>query len=137
MNHNSVSVMPMPYKDKEFAKARHKEYSRAHYEKNIDMIKARTADRNKRQRATNREFVINIKESTPCMDCNKKYPYYVMHFDHIYEKSASISNLVRASYSLKRIQQEIDNCEIVCANCHAIRTYERKMGSDEDLNEWI
>ena len=126
----------MPYKDKEYAKAKHREYSREHYLRNIDEIKARTASRNKRVREENREFIINIKESTPCTDCGQNYPFYVMHFDHIYEKNASISNLWRSSNSIKRIQQEIDNCEIVCANCHAIRTHERKQG-DEDMSEWI
>lgn len=126
----------MPYKDKEYAKARHKEYSRAHYEKNIDAIKARSAETNKRTRARNRSFVIELKESTPCADCNEFYPYYVMHFDHIYEKSGSVSNLSRSGHSIKRLQQEIDNCEIVCANCHAIRTHERKQG-DEDMADWV
>lgn len=127
----------MPYKDKEFAKAKQREYARDHYLKNINEIKARTANRNKRIRKVNRDYIVNIKESTPCMDCNKKYPSYVMHFDHIYEKNGAIANLSRSSVSLKRLQQEIDQCEIVCANCHAIRTFERKMGSDEDLSEWV
>ena len=127
----------MPYKDKEYAREKQRAYAREHYEKNIDTIKARTAARNKRQRIVNRDFIISVKESTPCTDCNESYPYYVMHFDHIYEKNGSVANLSRSSVSIRRLQQEIDNCEIVCANCHAIRTHERKVGSDEDLGEWI
>ena len=127
----------MPYKDPKVAKAKQRVYAREHYEKNIDKIKARTALSNKRSRKRNAEFIRNIKESSPCEDCGKFYPYYVMHFDHIYEKNGSVANLSRASVSLKRLQQEIDQCEIVCANCHAIRTHERKLGSDEDLSEWV
>ena len=129
--------MPMPYKDKEFAKAKQRAYAREHYEKNIDVIKARTAARNKRQRVINREFIVKTKEASPCMDCGEFYPFYVMHFDHIYEKNGSIANLARSSVSIRRLQQEMDQCEIVCANCHAVRTHERKVGSDEDLGEWI
>jgi len=126
----------MPYKDKDYAKARQREYAREHYLKNIETIKARTADRNKRQRVINKNFLVSIKESTPCTDCGEFYPFYVMHFDHIYEKNGSIANLSRSSVSIRRLQQEIDNCEIVCANCHAARTHERKQG-DEDMSEWI
>lgn len=127
----------MPYKDKDYAKAKHREYSREHYLKNIDAIKARTAVRNKRIRKENRAYIVDVKESTPCTDCGKNYPFFVMHFDHIYEKNGSISNLWRSSVSLKRLQQEIENCEIVCANCHAVRTYERKFATEEELGEWL
>ena len=126
----------MPYKDPKVAKAKQREYAREHYEKNIDKIKARTALSNKRSRKRNAEFIRNIKENNPCSDCGKYYAYYVMHFDHIFEKNGSIANMARASLSLKRIQQEIDGCELVCSNCHAIRTHERAQG-DEDLSEWI
>ena len=53
------------------------------------------------------------------MDCGNSYPYYVMHFDHIFEKNASMASLSRSSVSLKKIQKEVDGCEIVCANCGA------------------
>lgn len=87
-------------------------------------------------RLRNRAYVIALKESTPCADCEKTYPAHVMQFDHIFEKGEAIANLVRAGASLKRLEREISNCEIVCANCHATRTYERLQG-DEDLSEWF
>ena len=126
----------MPYKDKELAKAKQKVYTREHYEKNKEKIKARTALSNKKARKRNAEYIRKIKESNPCMDCEKYYPFYVMHFDHIFEKTNSIANMVRASLSIKRIQQEIDGCELVCSNCHATRTFERSQG-DEDMTEWL
>ena len=112
-----------------------KEYSRKHYEANIEEYKARSAASNRKLRLRNREYIKNIKESNPCTDCDQFYPYYVMHFDHIYDKNGSVSDLSRASSSIERIQKEIDNCELVCANCHAERTYSRAY--DEDTSEWI
>ena len=112
-----------------------KEYSKKHYEENIERYKARSAASNKKLRLRNRDYIKNIKEATPCLDCGKKYPYYVMHFDHIYDKNGSVSDLSRASSSIERIQKEIDNCELVCANCHAERTFSRAY--DEDTSEWI
>ncbi len=125
----------MPFKDPEVRKAYHKVYSKNHYEANAEEYKAKAADSNRKIRKRNRDYIKKIKESNPCMDCGKKYPFYVMHFDHIYDKNGSVSDLSRASSSLERIQKEIDNCELVCANCHAERTYSRAY--DEDTSEWI
>lgn len=125
----------MPFKDAETRKAYMKDYSKKHYEANIEAYKARSALSNKRLRLRNKEYVKALKEGNPCTDCGKFYPYYVMHFDHIYDKNGSISDLSRASSSIERIQKEIDNCELVCANCHAERTFSRAY--DEDTSEWI
>jgi len=125
----------MPFKDMTTRQAYMKEYSRKHYEENIERYKARAAASNKKLRLRNRDYIKDIKESNPCMDCGQFYPYYVMHFDHIYDKNGSVSDLSRASSSIDRIQKEIDNCELVCANCHAERTYSRAY--DEDTSEWI
>ena len=125
----------MPFKDKDTRKAYHKVYSKNHYEANIEEYKLKALESNRRARKRNRDYIKEIKESNPCMDCGKSYPFYVMHFDHIYDKNGSVSDLSRASSSLERIQKEIDNCELVCANCHAERTYSRAY--DEDTSEWI
>ena len=65
-----------------------------------------------------------LKESTPCADCGKYYRYYVMHFDHLGDKKFNISYR-SASYGSALLADEIEKCEIVCANCHAERTYQR------------
>jgi hypothetical protein len=61
-----------------------KEYSKKHYEENIERYKARSAASNKKLRLRNRDYIKNIKESNPCLDCGKKYPYYVMHSYYAY-----------------------------------------------------
>lgn len=55
------------------------------------------------------------------------YPHYVMQWDHLpqYEKTYVIAELARIHCKLK-IKKEIEKCELVCANCHAIRTHTRK-----------
>ena len=126
----------MPYKDLDVRKAYHKAYSSNHYEANKDIYKSRSAAHNIKARKRNSAFLKELKENTPCTDCGKKYPYYVMQFDHIYEKNGAVADLARASVSIARLQQEIDACELVCANCHAERTYSRKF-DDEGMDEWI
>jgi hypothetical protein len=70
-----------------------------------------------------------IKESTPCADCGDKHPFYVMQFDHLpeYEKLCMISTGLSSGIGgRKAILEETKKCEVVCANCHMVRTYKRK-----------
>jgi len=116
----------MPYKDPEKRKSYQKEYHKTYYENNRENLIGKASKHNTRYRKRNKEFLTQLKESTPCMDCGQKYPAYVMQFDHIFFKTMNVSDLSRTSVSIKRLQQEIDGCEIVCANCHAVRTHERR-----------
>lgn len=106
----------MPYKD--IQKSR--EAIRRHYYKN----KAYYLEKNNRRRQQLRDYVNEIKSSTPCTDCGLSYPYYVMDFDHLGDKIDMISKLVKLG-GTKKLQEELTKCEVVCANCHRIRTFER------------
>ena len=49
-----------------------------------------------------------------------------MQFDHVRgEKKLSISTMTMQSFSEKMVREELAKCEVVCANCHAGRTYSR------------
>lgn len=109
----------VPYKDKAARQA----YAAKHYRDN----KPEYAARRNEFRRTLRQTVNDLKESSPCVDCNTLYPYYVMQYDHIgTDKVASVSEVVRGK-SLPFVLAEISKCELVCANCHAVRTHNRKM----------
>ena len=70
-------------------------------------------------------YIKEIKEKNPCMDCKVWYPYYVMDFDHVRgRKHKNVSELID-SLSKKKIDEEIAKCEVVCSNCHRIRTHNR------------
>lgn len=74
----------------------------------------------------NRTAVQEAKNK-PCTDCGLRYPYYVMEFDHLDSdaKHFNVSaGVTRVSY--ERLMAEIAKCEVVCANCHAERTHQRK-----------
>lgn len=120
----------MPFKDK----VKQLEAQRRHYARNAEKIKPKVRETNRRLRARNREYVNNIKSNNPCVDCGLSYPPYVMQFDHVLEgKRAHVATMVKQCLSLKTIQTEIDKCEIVCANCHAERTYGFKEELEEDF----
>lgn len=83
----------------------------------------------KRSVQKKKDAINKIKEASPCTDCGIKYPYYVMDFDHIRDKSFGISKMSWRS-SLKNIMAEIDKCELVCSNCHRIRTQARRIAAE-------
>ena len=71
--------------------------------------------------------VIRQLKSNPCMDCGKSFPYYVMDFDHRPDEKKSFEiakSLYR--YGLERVLAEINKCDLLCANCHRIRTHKRQ-----------
>lgn len=91
--------------------------------------KERLAVRRELDRSQIYAFIQSAK-NVPCMDCKKRYPYYVMDFDHIGDKKFNIGESV-SSKSLRQIKDEINKCEVVCSNCHRVRTYNRKMAAKE------
>jgi hypothetical protein len=59
----------------------------------------------------------------PCADCGVKYPPYVMQFDHLSDKHFAIGSAHATGQSVEQLLDEIQKCDVVCANCHAVRTY--------------
>lgn len=80
--------------------------------------------RTRKARNLKRQFICAVK-NRPCADCGIKYPHYVMDFDHrnSNDKIVDISKTLGKNWSLERIKKEIVKCDVVCANCHRIRTY--------------
>ena len=85
----------------------------------ISGIKESARIRNERNVA----YVNEIK-ARPCSDCGGTFPPVCMDFDHLpgFVKRENVSIMVASGLSLKAIQEEIDKCELVCSNCHRIRT---------------
>lgn len=66
--------------------------------------------------------VVYAAKSRPCSDCKQTFPSCVMQFDHVRgEKTVDVA-VLRNRGNLTKILEEMDKCEVVCANCHAIRT---------------
>ena len=69
-----------------------------------------------------REYVRQHLQNNPCMDCGN-HDWEVLEFDHIDPKckNENISQIMRRG-SLSVLEQEMEKCEVVCANCHKKRT---------------
>jgi hypothetical protein len=99
----------------------HVKRSRSHYRANVDYYKSRSI----LQKAANLRYIIDVK-NRPCADCGSIYPYYVMDFDHR-PGTIKLFNIggCYQRFTRSRIVSEIEKCDVVCSNCHRIRTFER------------
>lgn len=122
----SASIPPligrMPYKDPEKAKAA----KRRHYLKNkAQYIERATSNRITRRRALGK-YVQEVKKDKSCADCKIQYHYAAMEFDHVRgTKIKCIANLVHEVVPLQELIDEMAKCDLVCANCHRVRTWTR------------
>lgn len=70
---------------------------------------------------------IRAAKANPCVDCGGRFPPCVMDFDHCRgEKLFALSKATNKS--LLKCQEEIAKCDLVCANCHRMRTTMRRYG---------
>jgi hypothetical protein len=95
------------------------EYMKQHYEKDKEKYLARS----KRTRKDLRLWLDGLKD-TPCLDCGIKFPICCMDFDHRENKEFNIGRKYY-SYSKEVVLKEMEKCDLVCANCHRIRTSKR------------
>lgn len=87
-------------------------------------------ERNLRRKASQqerRDYINNLK-SKPCVDCQQCFPSVCMQYDYRdpTTKTVSVAHLVFISCSIEDIDREIAKCDLVCANCHALRTSKRR-----------
>ena len=96
-----------------------RQYNKGHYRAQKGLY----FNRNTRTLLKMRAFLREQKEGKPCQDCGGVFPPCVMDFDHLdpKQKVKSVAELVQSG-SQKALLREIEKCDLVCANCHRIRT---------------
>lgn len=104
----------MPYKDPEVQNAKVNSYYRERYRDNQAWVQA-------------------YKLQHGCTDCGWNAHHAGLEFDHVEPRLRGTVGR-QMGKSLKVIQEEIARCEVVCATCHAIRTWER--GWNAPNNGW-
>jgi hypothetical protein len=99
-----------------------KERDKIRYYDDVTSFRFKRRSESKIRRERNMKFVISFLKTNPCIDCGEKN-FICLEFDHRKQedKLGIIANLVHYS-SLKKIKEEIDKCDVRCANCHKIRT---------------
>lgn len=99
--------------------------SRKYYADNVNKHRQTIKVRQASQKLKLRNIILKIKQA-PCTDCKVNYPYYVMDFDHVRgTKKYDISSMASRGGKIEHLLDEISKCELVCSNCHRIRTWNR------------
>lgn len=62
------------------------------------------------------------KMESGCVDCGYKAHHVALDFDHITD--GKVRDVCQAM-NLTQLYSEMEKCEVVCSNCHRIRTYNR------------
>jgi nucleoside 2-deoxyribosyltransferase len=100
-----------------------KDYFKQYYKENRDIILTRQIGKWKRA------YVFLVEQKTkPCIDCGfiPIVPEQ-MDFDHVRgTKTVEVTRLAAQGKSNERILEEIEKCDLVCANCHRLRTSKRR-----------
>ena len=69
--------------------------------------------------------MLNGLKNKPCKDCGKSYPPCAMDFDHTENNKVKKINIFLTNCNKAKLIEEVNKCEIVCSNCHRIRTHNR------------
>lgn len=86
-----------------------------------------------RYRAPRQAIVDAAKRASGCMDCGLHPEVLeVLEFDHRPDEVKSFSISQRMSFgTIESLREEITKCDILCANCHRVRTVSRRGTADE------
>lgn len=110
-------------------------YHRQYYEKNKEKYFAKNRLNKNRQRNRLKKILLSVKQR-PCQDCGGVFHPWVMELDHRENtiKVESVSNLVGRGCPDEKLLAEIEKCDVVCANCHRMRTFFRMNSKNNSMN---
>lgn len=101
-------------------------YRRAHYLANRDAYIRREVARIDRYRVENRALMIAYLLAHPCVDCGESDPVK-LDFDHR-DPALKRGNIgfIAARKPWRLVLDEVEKCDIRCANCHMRRTAQQQ-----------
>ena len=78
-----------------------------------------------------RQAIIDEAKAGGCVDCGLVMPDHLYVFDFDHTKGDKVKNVSAwlTTGTEDDLRAEIDRCEVVCANCHRIRSASRPHGS--------
>jgi 5-methylcytosine-specific restriction endonuclease McrA len=99
-------------------------YGKEHYEANRRRYIEQAAILKRARMLERTRYLIEFFAVHPCVDCGETDPV-VLEFDHLRDKKFAIGPAL-SQKSWNSILDEMEKCEVVCANCHRRRTARRR-----------
>lgn len=78
-------------------------------------------------RSDSARALIAAAKDHPCADCGGRFPIVCMDFDHRDPSTKSFTIAGALSRSHSALLAEIAKCDVVCANCHRLRTAKQRL----------
>lgn len=97
-----------------------RQYDSSYY-KNNPSRKNQIRASNKIRKNKIRDNILNYLNQHGCVDCGEDDPI-VLDFDHHSDKIDNVSTMIRDCKSWEVILNEIQKCDVRCANCHRRKT---------------
>jgi len=112
------------------AKNREAQMKRAEVKRNLESLKEQKATAKKlygtitERRIVGKAFVLEYLKTHPCVRCGETN-LMVLEFDHYRgQKDFNISTALQLGFAISVLRKEIeDKCQVLCANCHSIKTH--------------
>jgi hypothetical protein len=100
---------------------------RRHAARHVAAIGRSPALERKRGHWRAQAMLLNDLRARPCADCGRRFPACAMDFDHRDPRSkrSAVTRLIGRAGSAS-ILEEVAKCDTVCANCHRLRTFQRR-----------
>lgn len=89
------------------------------------MYDPRKGVRESRKRAI-QEFLSKYKKENGCQKCGYNACTAALEFDHIDRAKKNFKISKAYNYSWKKLFEELENCVLLCANCHREKTIKEK-----------
>jgi DNA-binding transcriptional MerR regulator len=111
-------------------RARNQKIAEQRYEvkKNLEALKERERYERKargtiqQRKLIARAFILEYLKKNPCNHCGE-VNLMVLEFDHCRgKKDFNISTALHLGFPLDSIRKELEKCQVLCANCHAIKS---------------
>lgn len=96
-----------------------RQYDNNHYKNNPSRSEYIRKNQKDREQEAN-EYIRQYLLKHPCVDCGEN-DIVVLEFDHVRGEKRGVVSLLKRS-SLKAVKEEIEKCDIRCANCHRRKT---------------
>jgi hypothetical protein len=124
----------MPYKNIADRTAQSRRWRLDHPERDAKFRKASTLKQTAKRNSgvvrantlkgrENKAILIEYKGGC-CVDCGGMFPACCYDFDHLRDKVFEIASCLCCR--IEKLKAEADKCDLVCANCHRVRTQKRQ-----------